>query len=110
MGTTVSCLSSNLFNCIGFIAGLALGPPCKGCLLRFGIVQSAPADEEARKKARLARFGSVAKVDSAEEDKKKTRGIRRQLLQARLGVNCLDASLTLLEGEGANIKSSMTFT
>jgi hypothetical protein len=44
--------------------------------LRFGIAQSAPTDEEAKKKARGARFGYVAKADSAEEEKKKAREIR----------------------------------
>lgn len=44
--------------------------------LRFGTVQSVSADEEVKKKARLARFGSSAVTDSAEEDKKKARALR----------------------------------
>lgn len=42
----------------------------------YDIVQFAPVDEEAKKKARLARFGSVAKVGLAKDDKKKVRAIR----------------------------------
>ena len=44
--------------------------------LRFGSLQSAPADEEAKKKARRARFAGVPKTDPLEEDKKKARAIR----------------------------------
>ncbi|XP_057983095.1 protein MODIFIER OF SNC1 11 [Malania oleifera] len=44
---------------------------------RFGLpVQSTPADEEAKKKARLARFAPASKTDSMEEDKRKARAIR----------------------------------
>ncbi|EPS67233.1 hypothetical protein M569_07545, partial [Genlisea aurea] len=38
--------------------------------------QSAPTDEEAKKKARLARFGSSPPADEVEEDKKKARALR----------------------------------
>ena len=44
--------------------------------LRFGLAQSTSADEEAKKKARLARFAPASKPDSVEEDKKKARAIR----------------------------------
>lgn len=46
---------------------------------RFGLAQSVPADEEAKKKARLSRFGAVPAVPKAnaqEEDKKKARALR----------------------------------
>lgn len=44
--------------------------------IRFGTVKTLSADEEAKKKARLARFGSATVTDSAEEDKKKARALR----------------------------------
>lgn len=37
---------------------------------------STPADEEAKKKARLARFSPVSKIDPLEEDKRKARALR----------------------------------
>ncbi|THG03766.1 hypothetical protein TEA_003741 [Camellia sinensis var. sinensis] len=44
---------------------------------RFGIVQSVSADEEVKKKARLARFAAaVPKTDPEEEEKKKARALR----------------------------------
>ncbi|XP_030522013.1 protein MODIFIER OF SNC1 11-like [Rhodamnia argentea] len=44
---------------------------------RFGVlVTPADADEEAKKKARLARFTSGSKVDPEEEEKRKARAIR----------------------------------
>ena len=43
-------------------------------VFRFGL--SVPADEEAKKKARVTRFGSDVKVDSLEEEKRKARAIR----------------------------------
>lgn len=49
--------------------------------LRFGLVQSTSADEEAKKKARLARFAPASKPDSVEEDKRKARAIRFVPLQ-----------------------------
>lgn len=55
---------------------------------RFGIVQSAPADEEVKKKARLARFGSSSLTDSAEEDKKKARALR--LMAFHLSTPCIE--------------------
>lgn len=39
-------------------------------------MKSVSADEEAKKKARLARFGPAPVIDSAEEDKKKARALR----------------------------------
>lgn len=44
--------------------------------VRFGLNQSDSADEEAKKKARLARFTSTAKADPVEEDKRKARALR----------------------------------
>ncbi|GMI84727.1 modifier of snc1, 11 [Hibiscus trionum] len=44
---------------------------------RFGIsVPSTAADEEAKKKARLARFAPESKLDTMEEEKRKARAIR----------------------------------
>ncbi|XVE61785.1 hypothetical protein DITRI_Ditri06bG0067000 [Diplodiscus trichospermus] len=44
---------------------------------RFGLaVPSTAADEEAKKKARLARFAPLSKPDSVEEEKRKARAIR----------------------------------
>lgn len=37
---------------------------------------STAADEEAKKKARLARFAPVSKTDPLEEDKRKARALR----------------------------------
>lgn len=45
--------------------------------LRFGMpTPSTTADEDAKKKARLARFASGSKTDPAEEDKRKARALR----------------------------------
>lgn len=46
--------------------------------VRFGLSQSDIADEEARKKARLARFAPPTKADPVEEDKRKARALRLQ--------------------------------
>lgn len=44
---------------------------------RFGVIAApADADEDAKKKARLARFTSGSKVDPEEEEKRKARAIR----------------------------------
>ena len=94
--------------------------------VRFGIVQSVPSNEEAKKKARLARFGAVPKTDPLEEDKKKVRAVRSASLQHLCGFNacffCFDdkydmfqqcvsrfsqppsGSLSQVNGEGNNIE------
>lgn len=46
-------------------------------LRRFGMPSpTTTADEEAKKKARLARFAPVSKTDPLEEDKRKARALR----------------------------------
>lgn len=48
---------------------------------RFGLtVNSAPTDEESKKKARLTKFSSVSQTDKLEEEKKKARAIRFRFL------------------------------
>lgn len=55
-------------------------------LLRFGITQSTPSEEDDKKKARLSRFGSAksSTVDPLEEEKKKARALRYLLLSTTL--------------------------
>ncbi|KAJ1416917.1 hypothetical protein SESBI_17081 [Sesbania bispinosa] len=44
---------------------------------RFGMpVPSTAADEDAKKKARLARFAPISKIDPLEEDKRRARALR----------------------------------
>lgn len=60
-------------------------------VLRFGLpLDSAPTDEESKKKARLARFASVSKTDTLEEDKKKARAIRSRFLRPFFSVQLVN--------------------
>ena len=58
-------------------------------LQRFGMpTPTTAADEDAKKKVRLARFAPVSKTNPLEEDKRKARALRYLFLQFHIEVYC----------------------